>query len=362
MPTKHKYSCQLSHCRALKGTNLKEMHIVRYADDFKIFCRDYKTACKIKIAVTKWLKERLNLDISPEKSQIVNLRNNYSNYLGLKMKVHRKGIKHYNGNDKQKYTIISMVSDKAVKNLTTKIKRQVEVIQHSEKPKAELAKLNQMIFGYHNYYDSASHVSKSFHIIEYNVLKYMKNRLKPLATKTGTKNKVVEKNYGESKAIKYYCGYALIPISYIRTKPPMQFKTQTCDYTEEGRKLVHDYLRMTLSSRIADMMRIFVTDESVEYNDNRISLFAAQNGQCAITKQILKAFNFHCHHKIPRKLGGNDSYQNLIIVTIGVHRLIHATKPEIIEKLIKENAINGEQLTKINKLRKLCKLEEIKVA
>ena len=24
MPTKHEYSCQLSHCRALKGTNLKE--------------------------------------------------------------------------------------------------------------------------------------------------------------------------------------------------------------------------------------------------------------------------------------------------------------------------------------------------
>lgn len=113
---------------------------------------------------------------------------------------------------------------------------------------------------------------------------------------------------------------------------------------------------------ISIISKMFVTDESVEYNDNRISLFAAQNGQCAITKQILKAFNFHCHHKIPRKLGGNDSYQNLIIVTIGVHRLIHATKPEIIEKLIKENAINGEQLTKINKLRKLCELEEIKVA
>lgn len=54
----------------------------------------------------------------------------------------------------------------------------------------------------------------------------------------------------------------------------MQFKTKICDYTEDGRKLVHDYLRMTLSSRIADMMRIFVTDETVEYNDNRISVFA----------------------------------------------------------------------------------------
>ena len=361
MPTRHEYSCQLSHNRALKKTNLKEMHIVRYADDFKIFCRDYKTACKVKIAVTKWLKERLNFDIALSKSKIINLKNNYLNYLGFKMKVHRKGIKHYNGNNKQKYTIKSMVSDKAVENLTIKIKRQIKKIQHSGKPKAELIKLNQIIFGYHNYYDSASHVCKSFHIIEYNVLKYMKNRLKPFITKTGTKSKVVENNYGKSKAIKYYCGYALIPISYIKTKPPMQFKTQTCDYTKEGRKLVYDYLKMTLNSRIADMMGMFITNESVEYNDNRISLFAAQNGQCAVTKQILKAFNFHCHHMKPRKLGGDDSYQNLIIVSIGVHKLIHATNPKVINKLIKENAIDSMQLAKINKLRQQCELEEIKV-
>lgn len=361
-PTKHEYSCQLSHCRALKGTNLKEMHIVRYADDFKIFCRDYKTACKIKAAVTKWLKERLKLEISPEKSKIVNLKHNYSDYLGFKMKVHRKGIKHYNGNDKQKYTVKSMVSNKAVKNLTRKIKRQIKTIQHARNPRAEVAKLNQMIFGYHNYYDSASHVCKSFHEIEYNVLKFLKNRLKPLATKTGTKNRVIEKNYGQSKAIRYYCGYALIPISYVKTRPPMQFKLKTCDYTEEGRILVHDYLRMTLSSRIADMMRLFIQDESVEFNDNRISVFAAQNGQCAITKKILKPFGFHCHHKKPRKLGGDDSYQNLIVVSIEVHRLIHATDADVIKRLLTECRLTEDQLAKLNKLRKLCELDEIKVA
>ena len=42
------------------------MHIVRYADDFKIFTRDYQTAKKIFEAVKLWLKERLDLDISPE--------------------------------------------------------------------------------------------------------------------------------------------------------------------------------------------------------------------------------------------------------------------------------------------------------
>ena len=33
--------------RAMKQTKLKEIRFVRYADDFKIFCKDYETANKI---------------------------------------------------------------------------------------------------------------------------------------------------------------------------------------------------------------------------------------------------------------------------------------------------------------------------
>ena len=43
------------------------MYLVRYADDFKIFTNSYDNARKIKIAVEKWLKERLGLEISEEK-------------------------------------------------------------------------------------------------------------------------------------------------------------------------------------------------------------------------------------------------------------------------------------------------------
>ncbi|MGR5875681.1 reverse transcriptase domain-containing protein [Bacillus pacificus] len=52
------------------------MYLVRYADDFKIFTNSYENARKIKIAVEKWLKERLGLEISEEKSKITNLRKN----------------------------------------------------------------------------------------------------------------------------------------------------------------------------------------------------------------------------------------------------------------------------------------------
>lgn len=89
--------------RQAKKSNLKEMFIVRYADDFRIFCRTKDSAERTKCAVTLWLKERLKLEISEKKTRIVNVRNHYSDFLGFKMKVHRKG---------NKLVVISHIADK----------------------------------------------------------------------------------------------------------------------------------------------------------------------------------------------------------------------------------------------------------
>ena len=57
--------------RAMRNTRLKEMYIVRYADDFRILCRTKEQADRTLIAVTHWLKERLRLDVSPLIHKIV---------------------------------------------------------------------------------------------------------------------------------------------------------------------------------------------------------------------------------------------------------------------------------------------------
>ena len=81
------------------------MYIVRYADDFKIFCRYRSDAEKVFIAVKQWLQERLKLEISEEKSKICNLKKQYSDFLGFKFKVIRKG---------NHYTTRTHMSDKAI--------------------------------------------------------------------------------------------------------------------------------------------------------------------------------------------------------------------------------------------------------
>ena len=78
--------------RVLRNSRLKEMYIVRYADDFKIFCRKRSDANRVFIAVRQWLKDRLSLEISEEKSKVVNLKKHYSEFLGFKLKAVRKDL------------------------------------------------------------------------------------------------------------------------------------------------------------------------------------------------------------------------------------------------------------------------------
>jgi len=75
--TRHKYVNQNDRIAWLKKrSNLKEFYFVRYADDFKIICRDFDTAQRIYKATQMWLMERLGLEISPEKSKITNVKKN----------------------------------------------------------------------------------------------------------------------------------------------------------------------------------------------------------------------------------------------------------------------------------------------
>lgn len=363
MKTRHNYSKGISVNRALKSTKLKEMHIVRYADDFKIFCRTLKEAKNIKIAVTQWLQERLHLEVSEEKSKIVNLKKKYSDFLGFKMKVVRKGIKWsaHKASCKDKFTVRSHMNQKAFDQTVNKIKTAVKQIQHgkpNELPK-NIGIYNATIAGLHNYYDTATHISKDFHKVDYLTIKIRKNRFKDLKTKTGTISKFIEEKYGDSKGIHYLCKMAIIPLAKISHKAPMQFTQEISSYSESGRQLIHKKLNSNIEFKITLLMRNPVMGETVEYNDNRLSRFSAQKGKCAVTKMELEVNEVHCHHQIPRHLGGDDKYSNLIIVHEKVHQLIHVVKNEVIERLVTELNLNDDMIKKVNTLRRKCKLETI---
>jgi RNA-directed DNA polymerase len=341
--TQYPYHNNNHRYRAQKTTNLKEIWFVRYADDFKIFCRDYKTAIKMFNAVKQWLKERLSLDISNEKSKITNLRKNYTEFLGFRLKVKLK---------KNKYVCSSRITEKAKQNTIAKLKEQVKIIQKKRKIK-EVSKLNSMILGSHNYYKYATNVSMEFAEINFLVRKTLKIRLKNLISNKPRLSETHKRLYGRynGKPITIM-DITIFPIYGCKTKTALCLNQDICNYTVKGRKLIHDnlfgytYIMQYLLGNQYD-------EKSVEFNDNKISLIAGQRGICAVTGEALKIGNMECHHKIPKSLGGTDEYKNLVWLTTQVHKVIHSTNLDTIAKYLNVLNLDNKGLKKVNSLRKL---------
>lgn len=339
--------------RALRSSGLKEMYIVRYADDFKIFCRTRADAERAFIATKKWLKERLHLDISPEKSKIINLKQRYSEFLGFKLKVHPKG---------GKYTVRSHVCDKALAKCKEKITACVHDIAHPKNDKVQYAAIqryNSVVAGLHNYYRIATCVNPDFDKIAYAVKRQFKGRIgKELSGEGTLKRGFIKEKYGKSKQLRFLNGHPIIPPGYVQTKDAQHKKKTVNRYTLEGRAEIHKNLGINTEVMLW-MMRNPIAEQSIEYADNRISLYAAQYGKCAVTGVTLEPHDIHCHHKIPRHLGGTDAYENLVLVTEAVHILLHAKTEETVRKYLAGLKLNKKQTEKLNKLRTLAEMPTI---
>ena len=103
---------------------------------------------------------------------------------------------------------------------------------------------------------------------------------------------------------------------------------------------------------LLQLMRAPTYSRSTEYADNRISLFSAQWGKCAVTGKKFQCISeIHCHHKKPKGIGGSDKYENLVLVLSPVHELIHAVDEDTIRSYLTALKLDTSQLTKLNKLR-----------
>lgn len=229
--------------RAIReSTKLKEMWIVRYADDFRIFCKIKSDAEKTKIAIEKWLKDRLRLDISQEKTRIVNTRVRPMEFLGFSIKVHKK-------KKNSKYVVDSHISPKALKDKSDKLANQVKVFckyKDSDQGAKEVVIYNSMVLGIQNYYRIATNVASDLNEIQQRTYRIMYNRLNTqrgnaLRKEGRTLTLLERQRFGKSKSLRYIAGTRepIYPIYYIQFKNPMAFNRRICPYTVEGRAIIH---------------------------------------------------------------------------------------------------------------------------
>ena len=352
---------------ALRRTKLKEVTCVRYADDFKIFTNSYQNAVKLFHATKSWLHERLSLEISPEKSKVINLKEQYSEFLGFKLKVIPRG-KRSNGHTK--YVVESHIREKSIAKIKPNLKRLIYDIEFPSQGKRTeyqaICRYNVYVMGIHDYYQLATKVCDDLTPFALSVHKSLRSRLKE-RVKTAKQvrkrklpcevPKVIRERYGKSKQLRYVAGHAVVPVGYIRHKPPKSMNRKINSYTPEGRAEIHKNLDRIDMTVLHYLMRNPVLYRSIEYNDNRLSLYSAQMGKCAVSGKVLSIGDIHCHHKVPRHLGGKDNYQNLVLVCEDVHHLIHATNPDTIRKYMEILNLDQKQKEKLNKLRSLVHVE-----
>ena len=340
-------------------SKLKEIYIVRYADDFKIFCRDYHTAKKTYTAVVKWLKERLSLDISEEKSGITNLKKNYMEFLGLKIRAVPKG---------KKFAVKSHMTDKAKNRAKKKVAESTKrILNHNDQKSLDknISLHNSLICGLHNYYKMATHVSADFAEIGYPIQKMLSganhNSRQCSVEKSGEiRSRFIADNYGKSKQMRWIHDRPIIPVAYVQHEYPKYKRREINKYVLKNEAEYH--VPNSISFEIIRyLMENAYKWESIEFADNMLSRYIAQKGNCAVTHKPLRLHNMECHHIKPRQGGRreNNSYENLVLLCTEAHRLITATRKETIEKYVQMLNLDEKQLAKINKFRKLAGMAEI---
>lgn len=350
-PMNEPYKTRSGELYAKRRSTLKEGYIVRYADDFKILCRDWRTAQKWYHAVKLYLKERLKLDISPEKSQIVNLRKRESEFLGFTIRATKKG------NKRVAHTGIKAKNKRKIKD---EAKARIKKLRAS--PTAQNALLfNSFVLGIHNYFKWATHVNPEFSRLAYDLRAFMFNRLKQIGKYEHPENPppTYKKFYSGGFRTYKLANVYLYPLADVKTKNTMSFSQQRTLYTVEGREHIHQKLRPDMQREIALLIKSNIPYRSVEYMDNRISRYSMKMGKCEVTGMYLSAADVHCHHYEPLHLGGSDKFANLRILHKEVHQLVHSTCKQTIDALLGKLGVTEPMQSLINQYRTKCELEPI---
>jgi hypothetical protein len=378
---KRGFLCCSKAYREMRKAGQTEVRLVRYADDSRIFCRTHEDALAIKKYVENWLGKELKLEVSPAKTRIVNLKRQNAVFLGFRFKLRKKIIRKPSFKEEQKlkkenkakkikyvrpkyktkasYVVVSHISRQAMERMHFKAS---ETIKGAARPSEGLTAhdwinlYNPQVMGWHEYYETAALACKDFSRINFGIClewrSRLKNSIKSKPEKPGGLSDTFKRLYGSSKQIRWVHGQPAAPLAATKFRAPKEKAKIINKYTPEGRKPIHDNLKLINTGIMLALMRQRQFDRSIDFMDNRISLFCAQLGKCAAAGRVFaSAWEVYCHHKTCVVNGGTDKYNNLVLVMQEVHILIHASTDNTIHRCMAILNLNAEGYKKLNALR-----------
>ncbi|WP_231512622.1 MULTISPECIES: HNH endonuclease [unclassified Bacillus (in: firmicutes)] len=264
-----------------------------------------------------------------------------------------------------RWIVKSHMCDKAKQRTKDNLKELINGIRYdsgTNDQQRKVALYNSTVIGLHQYFRIATMISQDMGNIAYEVNACLKDhRMKRRVKKIGhISSEFIRKEYGISKQMRFVSTDPFLPIGFIKHKSPMMKRNIVNAYTKEGRLEIHKNLTTVNITTMRFLMENPVRNRSVEYNDNRIALFSGQRGKCRVTGNELNPNSIHCHHIIPRTMGGTDEYKNLCLIDREIHILLHAVDEETISRYI-QLIPNKQSLNKLNTLRKKMEFDEITI-
>ncbi|MEM7595627.1 MAG: group II intron reverse transcriptase/maturase [Cyanobacteria bacterium P01_A01_bin.83] len=284
--------------------------LVRYADDFVIFCKTKEDAELAMEEINQWLSTR-GLSLSIEKTKIVHLTDGFD-FLGF-------NIRHYKVKDtKTGFKLLIKPSKEFLKKTRDDI-REV-FLHHIGKPlNVLIGKINPIIRGKANYLNKVVS-SKEFNSLDFFIfnrqVRYVK-RTHPNKPKYWWQDKywgrlnLSRPNdkwvFGDKKSGNYIIKFAWTKIKRhsLVVKRSSPDDPALKEYWENRNKK-------------SDKLDVEI------FNKNQAIVAGKQDFKCPVCGQTL--FNnepLHLHHIIPRNKGGKDKVNNLVFLHLYCHHKTH---------------------------------------
>lgn len=291
-----------------RGQSCGKRAVVRYADDFVVFCESKEDAEKSVSILTDWLKER-GLTLSPEKTRIVHLSEGFD-FLGF-------NIRHYEAKQTSRsgWKLLIKPSKKSVQKIRDKL-RDKWLLMKGQNVKTVISNLNPVIRGWANYFriGVASEVFRSIDDWMFRrEVRYVKQThpTKPWywtkARYFGRLNLDRGDNwvFGDKHTGMHLQRFAWFPIE--------RHALVQGDASPDDASL-KDYWEKRNAAKAKDLV------------PSRMKIAKRQKGKCPhCGESLFNGEEVHAHRVRPGKEGGEYTYSNTRLVHLFCHQQIHAT-------------------------------------
>lgn len=282
--------------------------VVRYADDFVVFCESQEDAAEVKDRILPaWLAER-GLSLSEEKTRVVHLTEGFD-FLGF-------NVRHYQAphTSRSGYKLLIRPSKKSVTGLREKL-RDVWLRLRGHRVRAALFALNPIIRGWANYFRTAV-ASVTFKKLDC----WMYRRAVRYARHTHPKKAwhwLVSRYWGRLNPERKddwvfgdkHTGQYLLKFSWFKIARHVLVR---------GRASPDD-----ASLRDYWWARQRVNTRHLTIGDGRLA--EAQDWRCPVCgDDLINGEPLERHHREPKTEGGSDSYSNRVIVHQYCHQQLTA--------------------------------------